>query len=132
MSIRSLPGRIARLISLFALLCFGGCRKSTRELCPVPAASYVLRLGEQLSIRLASNPSTGYAWAWENRGRMVVVDSSGWSYSANRPGIPGGVGCETWTFTAKAPGTDSLRMAYRRLWEPGSGIETRVIAIRVR
>ena len=127
----SLPGRIARIMPLTTLLLVAGCRKSGREDCPPPAASYDLQVGEKLSISLASNPSTGYAWAWENRGRVLAVDSAGWSFRSNRPGMPGSGGCETWTFIAKAPGTDSLRMVYRREWEPGSILETRVVGIRV-
>lgn len=88
-------------------------------------------MGGRISISLASNPSTGFAWAWENRDKVTNIDSIGRSFHSNRPGLPGSGGCETWTFTAKALGTDSLRMVYRREWEPGSALQTRVVGIRV-
>jgi predicted secreted protein len=131
MSICSLPVHFTRWMPLATLFIIGGCRSAGRVACPTPAASYELRLGEKMSISLASNPSTGYAWAWENRGNVTHIDSIGWSFRPNRPLMPGSGGCETWTFTAKALGTDSLRMVYRRPWEAGSALQTRVVTIRV-
>ena len=131
MPVLSLPVRMNRLMILATMLLIVGCRNTGRVACPPPAASYALRLGGRVTISLASNPSTGYAWAWENRGRVTIIDSSGWSFHPNRPGLPGSGGCETWTFTAKTLGADSLRMVYRREWEPGSALQTRVVGIRV-
>jgi inhibitor of cysteine peptidase len=131
MPILSLPVRMTRLTTLATLLLIGGNRNTGKVACPPPAASYALRLGARITISLPSNPSTGYAWAWENRGKVTTIDSSGWSFRSDRPGMPGSGGCETWIFRAKARGTDTLRMVYRRKWEPGSALQTRIVGIRV-
>jgi len=114
-----------------ALIVLASCDKPARDTCPEPEPAYAIPLGEKLSFCLPSNPSTGYAWAWENRGKVTTIDSSSWSFRSDRPGMPGSGGCETWIFRAKARGTDSLRMVYRRKWEPGSALQTRIVGIRV-
>lgn len=131
MPIRRLPVRFNRVMTFAIPLIMGGCRNTGRVACPPPAASYAIRLGGKVAISLPSNPSTGYAWVWENRGEVSTIDSVGWSFRPDRPVMPGSGGCETWTFIAKHLGTDTLRMVYRRPWEPGNGLQTRVFGIRV-
>ena len=106
-------------------------RKSPHTSCPEPEASYRIRKGGSVSFCLVSNPSTGYTWEWANREAVRCVGAGDRSYRPDRPGVPGSGGCETWTFSGLRRGADSLRMVYRRSWEPDSVQQSRVIRIRV-
>jgi len=114
-----------------ALIVLASCDKPARDTCPEPEPAYAIPLGEKLSFCLSSNPSTGYAWAWTNRRAARAVDTSGWSFRSDEPGVPGAGGRETWTFTARNRGTDSIRMEYRREGEPNTTVQTRTVVLRV-
>lgn len=79
----------------------------------------VLRGGQELVVRLHSNPSTGYAWQLREGAATVLapVGAATFEPDANAQGRVGAGGIETWRFRAIALGRDTLRFEYRRSWE---------------
>ncbi|QJR15992.1 protease inhibitor I42 family protein [Usitatibacter palustris] len=91
------------------------------------AAPVELIVGQELRLRLESNPSTGYAWAVaktsKHGGRIRIVKQKGESKYEAPPApadgkpVVGAQGVEVWTFTAAKPGSQQLKLEYRRGWE---------------
>jgi inhibitor of cysteine peptidase len=68
-------------------------------------------------VTLTSNPSTGYQWELTELDTSVLENTSH-TYVAPGTVMPGAPGSERWEFAACAPGTTTLRLEYRRPWEP--------------
>lgn len=101
-----------------------------------PANQLTVMKGNEFTISLESNPSTGFRWFLakpldENRVKLV-----GSEYK-HRPaaGVPrlGAGGVEVWTFRAVGEGTTSILLEYKRSWEKGvAPAKTAVYSIVVR
>ncbi|WP_194814849.1 protease inhibitor I42 family protein [Nocardia sp. XZ_19_385] len=78
-----------------------------------------LSTGQQLVVRLGSNPSTGYGWQLTALDQNVVRQVSEKEYVSDQPVMPGTPGTEVWTFVGNAAGVTELRMEYKRPWEQG-------------
>lgn len=79
-----------------------------------------LRRGQLLAIALGSNASTGYAWEVVEDGSPVLEPAPvPASTKPPAPQMPGAGGTSRWRFRAAQPGTTTLRLAYRRVWEKG-------------
>ncbi|MFP5212629.1 MAG: protease inhibitor I42 family protein [Acidobacteriota bacterium] len=77
--------------------------------------------GEEFSISLASNITTGYQWRIDGPLDETVVALVGNEYVSSstgngRPRVGQG-GEEIWTFLGAGPGTTTFTMAYARPWE---------------
>jgi len=80
-----------------------------------------LAAGQEFSLSLTANRTTGYSWAREdNSGIVVLVEPPAYSAGAAPAGMVGVGGVETWRLRATAAGTAVLRFAYRRPWEKGT------------
>ena len=74
--------------------------------------------GQEISLPLAANRTTGYSWAREDdSGIVVLVEPPAYSVSTVPAGMVGVGGTETWRLRATIAGTAVLRFAYRRPWE---------------
>ncbi len=78
-----------------------------------------LQVGQAFQLTLRSNPTTGYRWVFDGQSSGIVVQEGKPVYAADNPdkGLMGGGGIEHWTFRAVKPGTETLRLEYRRPWE---------------
>jgi inhibitor of cysteine peptidase len=79
-----------------------------------------VKVGQTLVVTLASNPSTGYSWAISTAPDAAVLAQDGdLTYTPSNPDVvmPGSGGTESVRFTAKAAGTTTLVLDYRRPWE---------------
>ena len=91
-----------------------------------------LQVGQAFQLMLGSNPTTGYRWVYDGKSSIVVQEGQP-VYAADNPdkGLMGGGGVERWTFRALKPGTETLRLEYRRPWEqavePANRVEFPVI-----
>jgi inhibitor of cysteine peptidase len=97
----------------------------------MPAASFeytqdeikvrVSREHPQFTVKLKSNPSTGYSWSLSDyNARLIDVISHG--YHASREKRPGAFSTEIWTFRVKSTGPQGLKpillhFVYMRPWE---------------
>ncbi len=82
------------------------------------ADSISTTVGQEFTISLDSNPTTGYEW-------NLVSSLPSWlelvrhEYTPTHPNIIGGAGLEEWTFKATNTGSTTLVFYYRRAWETG-------------
>ena len=90
--------------------------------------------GERVTVRLASNRSTGYSWALLTSGSNALTRlASEYTQVVNPDGKAGTPGVESWYFQAKGSGQQELRFEYRRSWEPNvPATKTTNYTIRVR
>ncbi|NML13647.1 protease inhibitor I42 family protein [Azohydromonas caseinilytica] len=98
-----------------------------------PGASHTLALGDELSLHLDENPTTGYRWQFtqSGAGELALVDDRFVTGSAAP--APGAGGQRVLRFVARKPGEVRLEVANRRAWEPAdSALERRVYAILIR
>jgi inhibitor of cysteine peptidase len=75
-------------------------------------------VGQEFTISLPSNPTTGYSWALAGSlpdGLLLV--GSQYKPSQPDPNVVGSGGVEEWTFKATKAGTATLTFEYRRPWE---------------
>lgn len=92
------------------------------EIRATPAdASRPLRLaaGQRLSVRLPSNPSTGYRWAIVPEAEPVVSLAATPVYERGAATGLGAAGEETWRFIASRPGRGILRLRHSQAFDPG-------------
>ena len=93
--------------------------------------------GEEFTVKLCSNPSTGFQWSEmpENANPEILSQSShDFSIQGDNgtPLPPGTPGFEIWTFTANGTGQVQLYFEYSRNWEGGDkGIWTVTLDVTV-
>ena len=95
-----------------------------------PSASRALARGEELVLRLAENPTTGYRWRvrQSGSGSLGVVEER---YVAGGP-TPGAAGHRLVRFVARTPGDVTLEATLGREWDPpGASLAQRVFALSV-
>ena len=78
-----------------------------------------LASGQDLVVRLPSNPTTGYRWIYvEPKDAVLRVDGPSTFEGAQSPGgAVGAGGTEIWKLAPLKPGQQQLRFEYRRPWE---------------
>jgi len=79
----------------------------------------VLEPHQELVVRLAAHPETGYRWGVERGAPSVLSPADEPNYEpvfASAP-LVGSGGWTTFRFRANAPGSDTLELVYRRPWE---------------
>lgn len=92
--------------------------KEPLELSKVDSGSkQEIAVGEELTISLEANPTTGYRWAIDGTlpGQLEQVGEA--VYTAGSTAIGAG-GTEVWTFKGKSAGTATLTLKYWRSFEP--------------
>ncbi len=94
-------------------------------------SDYEIALNGELQINLASNPTTGYSWEWTNEDQVQILQKADWSYSSDPSGLEGAGGQEKWTFKGVKEGTGTIRLEYRRHWDPGSTIQVKTFRVNV-
>lgn len=73
--------------------------------------------GEQFSVTLASNPTTGYKWDLAKPLDEKVVKFVANEYVRPTPQLIGAGGNEVWTFKAAGEGKTGIALKYIRPWE---------------
>jgi inhibitor of cysteine peptidase len=81
--------------------------------------SVALASGQDLVVRLPSNPATGYRWIYvEPKDAVLRVDGpSTFEGAQSSGGTVGAGGIEIWKLAPLKPGQQQLRFEYRRPWE---------------
>jgi inhibitor of cysteine peptidase len=84
---------------------------------PPPFEQRKTRVGEPFTIRVKSNPTTGFGWqAIYDPNSVALIDKSFEQGSVE----VGGGGEEVLTFQATRPGRVTITLELRRPWEKGS------------
>ena len=112
------------------------CDDFTQE--PFITDSITVNSGEEITIKLCSNPSTGFQWSETpeiSHPDVLSQDSHDFIIEGKNgtPLPPGTPGQQVWTFTAKTPGQSQLNFDYSRNWEGGEkGVWTYTLDITVK
>lgn len=82
-----------------------------------PGNNIETTVGQQFTVTLESNATTGYQWQLANPLNESIVKLVGSEYKAPQDGRIGQGGQEVWTFKAAGKGTTQISMKYVRSWE---------------
>ena len=92
-----------------------------------------VRAGQRFSIRLRSNPTTGYAWMLDGAPDSNLVNMVTNVFEAPPDdGLVGAGGHEIWTFKARKAGETRVTLRYARPWEKGADPQVVTNAWRIR
>ncbi len=118
------------LLALVTLLT--GCATSTTPPLTITRQdhnrTFTVPAGTEITVRLAANPTTGYAWEFMPKQSTPVLTVNGESFQASQSDLLGAPGETEFHVTAAAPGNDQIRCRYFRPWEkftPGQDTELR-------
>ena len=128
--------RLLLLIVVSALL--GGCVHLRRAAGPLrlgasdSGRSVEMSVGQTLTVRLASNPSTGHQWqvTTEPDARVLIVVDSG--YDRPQSNALGAAGQAWWRLRATGAGSTSIALRYVRPWEPAPDAERFTLTVTVK
>ncbi|MBC7253894.1 MAG: protease inhibitor I42 family protein [Actinobacteria bacterium] len=112
------------MVTAVLTLSLGGCTAGGGAEYRDPSVPIVVEKGEEFTIALESNPSTGYRWRLGGDLDEKVVTLQKVEFEepeAERLGQPGE---EKWTFKAEGLGRAEIVMTYARPWEGDAGAAT--------
>lgn len=118
----------------FALL--GACAQQPTQPVELDAESECpirLQVGQNLTLSLPSNPSTGYRWRVQDPAAGVLHSLGPEVYSApDDTGMVGSSGLSTWRYQAHARGEGKLVLVYQQPWATDvAPVQTFDCALRV-
>ncbi len=98
-----------------------------------PAKAIRLQAGDQFSIELESNPSTGFNWVLTGQLTKGVVKMVETRYRPPDPPVPGAPGTDVWTFQAVKPGKEKVTLGYaKQSVNPSEIAEERTFTVEVK
>ena len=96
-----------------------------------PAKSIEIATGQEFTIELDANATTGYQWQLAEPLDKKIIELLSAEYRASETSIIGAGGKEIWKFRAVARGNTIISMKYIRAWEkdiaPIKNIQFRVL-----
>ena len=114
-----------------------GVNKTLRELgkeSPVysdPATSIEVTIGQEFSIELEANATTGYQWQLAKPLNNSIIELLSTEYRVSEKALAGASGKEIWKFRAVDHGKSIISMKYVRPWEenvpPAKNVQFRVV-----
>jgi len=72
-----------------------------------------------LTVKLGSNPTTGYNWEDASITNTNVIEQLSRNYEAPTTGLMGAGGTEVWVFKALKTGTSTISFSYGQSWDGG-------------
>ena len=97
-----------------------------------PGEPIKVKAGQRFTIRLESNPTTGYGWQLAGPLDQTVVQCVTNIYEAPDSKLMGAGGHEIWTFRAIGEGQAEISMKYVRPWEQDKPARTNVYTVIVK
>jgi len=79
---------------------------------------FEVEIGDKITVKLCSNPTTGFQWDYETTIENVLKEEDR-DFEEPEGDIPGAAGIDVWTFEAVEKGTTEVRMEYSQPWEGG-------------
>jgi inhibitor of cysteine peptidase len=104
-----------------AILLVTACAKSHKTALTESDAgrSIVASVGDELTVRLPANATTGFRWVISEIGPLEQLGEPIYD-GPKKPGLVGAGGVETFRFKAADSGSGELKLEYRRPWEKGA------------
>jgi inhibitor of cysteine peptidase len=125
----------ASALFLLVLAALAGCGSSKKSETAGTVSSMKVTAGQDFTISLQSNPTTGYQWQLDGPLDEKVVKYVSKEYKADQSGGTENVGAggvEVWTFKAVGKGGADIKMKYVRPSEKGAKpAEQRVFKVTV-
>lgn len=127
--------RFALVAILVLTLALAGCNHTTSNLHLTEAdngKTVQMKVGQDLRVALASNPSTGYGWEIVEVDAQVLVQQGEPTFrDGNAEGMVGASGTETFQFKAQRTGTTTLELVYQQSFNPGQDTRTFQVTVHV-
>jgi predicted secreted protein len=82
-----------------------------------PARPVAVKAGQTFTLRLRSNPTTGYIWQLAEPLNEHIICFIGQEYRMDKTDLVGAGGTEIWTFRAVGAGETRISLKYVRPWE---------------
>lgn len=101
-----------------------------REKQPIPVQIMDKKVGEEFSIILDANPTTGYQWSIDYDHEYLELMDRRYNSEAS-PEIVGAGGQEVFKFKALKSGITEIKFSYLRLWESVQPIEEKIYLIEI-
>jgi len=103
------------------VLLMAGCTCTPKNQCnpTEDPAMITTKVGEEFTITLDSNPTTGYQWKLSDNFTEGIVKLVKSEYMDPETEMVGVGGNEIWTFKAIEPGETTVDLEYVRPWETG-------------
>ena len=112
----------ARLLLALSLALLAACASAPKQNVTVEKQSACplnLKAGQNLTLTLPSNPTTGYRWAIQDSAGGVLRSLGPEVYSnPEDAGVVGAAGQSTWRFQAFTAGSGRLRLTSQQPWAP--------------
>ena len=80
---------------------------------------FQVEIGDKITVKLCSNPTTGFQWDYETTIENVLKEEDHDFEEPKDKGLVGAAGIEVWTFEAVEKGTTEVRMEYSQPWGGG-------------
>jgi inhibitor of cysteine peptidase len=93
-----------------------GCEKMVKVDSSMNGSSVTFEQGQQMVLKLTSNPTTGYDWEITGLDTSILQQTGEVDYKSDSMLIGSG-GTDTWTFKAVGSGNTHLTLVYHRSWE---------------
>jgi inhibitor of cysteine peptidase len=92
----------------------------------------VLRPDQRLEIRLPANATTGYSWQAAGLRGPALAETAKPQYLAPSSNLAGAGGVQTFSYTARTPGSERLSFSYQRPWEKVQPSRTFALSVTVK
>ena len=79
---------------------------------------FQIEIGDKITVKLCSNPTTGFQWGYEMSGDNAIKEEDH-DFEEPNGDVVGASGTEVWTFEGTAEGTTVVLMEYSQPWEGG-------------
>lgn len=109
---------------LFLILLFTSAVTSQEKTYTAKDTDIESAVGENFTVSLESNQSTGYSWSVGMISDNAQVVVTGMDYDLPDNAMTGQGGAEVWHLKAVAPGTVKLLFYYARSWEKDAPVNT--------
>ncbi|OGN98993.1 MAG: hypothetical protein A2Y89_00185 [Chloroflexi bacterium RBG_13_51_18] len=112
------------LLPLLAAGCGGGASTIELSLENFSAQNNIVKnveLGksDSLTVRLGSNPTTGYEWGDAEISNAAVIAQKSHDYIAPDTELMGAPGTDVWVFESQGTGSATIKFSYGQPWENG-------------
>jgi inhibitor of cysteine peptidase len=119
-------------LCLLVVAALAGCGNSKKSETPGTVSSMKVTNGQDFTISLQSNQTTGYQWQLSEPLDQKVVKKVNSEYKPDQSDAMGAGGVEIWTFKAVGKGGADIKMKYVRPSEKGAKpAEQRVFKVTV-
>ena len=104
--------KTARFLFIVSFALLSACSSGADLQISDPAQPIEVAAGEEFTIVLDANPTTGYHWEFVEELSDGMLEFVSRDYVADQPVTTGSGGVDVWTFRAAAPGRTHITLGY--------------------